>query len=66
MASLLIFVGCEGYVSMVQRVSGVGVTDGSSLMGLSVSACATVLLLTAGRGLFVQGRMIVLVLFVVA
>ena len=33
---------------MVQRVSGVGVTDGSSLMGLLVCACATVLLAVDG------------------
>ena len=66
MALLLILVGCEDRVSRVERVSSVGVMDGSSLTGMLMGACAAVLLLMAGLGLFVQGRMIVQVLFMVA
>ena len=44
-------------MSRVQRVSSVGVMDGSSLTGISVTAvCTTVLLLAASVGLFVPGR----------
>ena len=55
MASLSIVVEFEEHVSRVQRVLSVGVTDRSSLTGMAVGGCATVLLLTAtGLGLFVQ------------
>ena len=43
MASLSIVVEFEEQVSKVQRVSGVGVTDGSSLTGMAVGGCAIVL-----------------------
>ena len=61
MASVSIFVECEERVSMVEGASSVSVMDGLSLMVLSVSACATVLLLTASVGLFVQGWIVLLV-----
>ena len=50
-------------MSRVPGVSSVGVIlDGSSLTGILVTVCATVLLLAASVGLFVPGR-VVLVLF---
>ena len=52
-------------VSMVQRVASVGVMDGSSLTGISVIVCATLLLLAASGGLFVPGRVVLAFLFVV-
>ena len=64
MASLSLEVGFEEKVSRVQRVSSVGVTDESSLAGVAVGVFATVLLLTAGLGLFGQGRIVVTILFV--
>ena len=64
MASLSIVVEFKEHVSRVQRVSSVGVTDGSSLNGMAVGVCAIVLLLTAGLGLFVQGRIVLVFLFV--
>ena len=64
MASLSLEVGFEEKVSRVQRVSSVGVTDESSLAGVAVGVFATVLLLTAGLGLFGQGRIVVTFLFV--
>ena len=65
MASVLFLVECEEQVSMIERVSSVGVTDGSSLTDILVSACAIVLLLAAADiGLFVLIVLIVLVVFV--
>ena len=67
MESLAILIeGSEERVSMVQRVSSVGVMDGSSLTGVSVSVCATVLLLAASVGLFVPGRIVLVFLFLLA
>ena len=55
MVSVAALVECKEHVSRVQRVLSVGVTDRSSLTGMAVGGCATVLLLTAtGLGLFVQ------------
>ena len=67
MESLAILIeGSEERVSMVQRVSSVGVMDGSSLTGVSVSLCATVLLmLAASVGLFVPGRIVLVLLLLV-
>ena len=59
MASVSIGVEYDEQVSRVHRVSRVGVTDGSSLTGMSVVAAA-------GLGLFVQGRIVLVFLFVVA
>ena len=50
-------------MSRVQRVSSVGVTDGSSLTGISVRVCATVLLLASSVCLFLPGRIVLVFLF---
>ena len=51
-------------MSRVPGVSSVGVIlDGSSLTGILVTVCATVLLLAAGVGLFVPGRVVLAFLF---
>ena len=51
-------------MSRVQRISSVGVINGSSLTGILVTVCATVLLLAASVGLFVPGRVVLAFLFV--
>ena len=67
MGSLAILIeGNEERVSRVERVSSVGETDGSSLTGVSVSVCATVLLLAASVGLFAPGRIVLVFLFLLA
>ena len=60
------YVESEDWVSMVQKIVSVGVMDGSSLTGISVSVCATVLLLAASVGLFVPGRLVLVFLFLLA
>ena len=57
MASVSSYVGSEDRVSRVQRVSSVGVTDVSSLTGISMGA-EVVLLLAASVGLFVPERIV--------
>ena len=62
MASVSLYVGSENRVSRVQRVSSVGVTDVSSLTGISIGA-EVVLLLAASVGLFVPGQIVLAFLF---
>ena len=52
-------------MSSVERVSSVGVMDGSSLTGISMGA-EVVLLLAASVGLFVLGRIVLAFLFLLA
>ena len=53
-------------MSKVRRVLSIGVTDRSSLTGISVSVRATVLLLAASVGLFVPGRIVLVLLYLLA
>ena len=56
--SVSVLVGSEDRVSTVQRILSVEVMDGLSLTGVSVSVCATVLLLAASFGFFVPGQIV--------